>query len=106
MAKQTTVLWTRPALDSLLEIVQYIQIDSPPAAKRLAAQIKTKTSPLERFPTSGRVVQEFPGSGLREILIGNYRIIYRVVKEPSRVEILTVRHGARLLEEHPETEGK
>lgn len=106
MAKQTTVLWTRPALDSLLEIVRYVQMDSPPAAERFAAQIKTKTSRLERFPSSGRVVPEFPSSGLREILIGNYRIIYRVVKEASRVEVLAVRHGARLLEEAPVAEEK
>ena len=106
MGKITRVLWTRPALDSLLEIVRFIQIDSPPAAERFAAQIKTKTSRLERFPKSGRVVQEFASSGLREILVSNYRIINRVVKEAPRVEVLAVRHGARVLEEPPETEGK
>ena len=106
MGKPTTVLWTRPALDSLLDIIRYIQSDNPHAAQRQAGQIRTKVSRLDRFPSSGRVVPEFPSSGLREILVGNYRIIYRVVKEASRVEVLAVRHGARLLEEPPETEGK
>lgn len=99
MAKPATVLWTRPALDSLFEIIRYIQSDNPSAALHLADQIKTKVSRLERFPTSGRAVPEFPSSGLREILVGNYRIIYRIVKDASRVEVLTVRHGARLFEE-------
>jgi plasmid stabilization system protein ParE len=76
MGKPISVLWTRPALDSLLDIVRYIQFDNPPAAQRLAAQIKTKVSLLEHFPSFGRVVPEFPRSGLREILVGNYRIMY------------------------------
>lgn len=104
MGKPITVFWTRPALDSLLDLVRYIQLDNPSAAQRLAAQIKTKVSHLERFPSFGRVVPEFPHSGLREILIGNYRIIYRVVKEASRVEVLAVRHSARLLERTLEDE--
>ena len=97
MAKRTRLVWSRPALDSLLEIVQHIQADNPAAAHRFAEQIKRKLSRLAAFPDSGRIVPEFPGSGLREILVGDYRIIYRAAKRPSRVEVLTVRHGARLL---------
>ena len=33
---------------------------------------------------------------IREVLRGNYRIIYRVL--PTRVEILAVYHSARLLD--------
>lgn len=106
MAKPATVLWTLPALNSLLDIVRYIQVDSPSAAQRLAEEIRTKISRLERFPASGRVVPEFPSSGLREILVRDYGIIYRIVKNRSRVEILTVRHAARLLEGIPEVEGE
>ena len=102
MTKRATVLRTRPASGSLLDILRYIQADSPSAAQRLAEEIEAKTSRLGRFPISGRVVPKFPSSGLREILGGNYRIIYRLVKEKSRVEVLTVRHGARLLDERPE----
>jgi len=75
----------------------HIQTDNPTAAHRFAEQIKSKVSRLADFPASGRIVPEFPGSGLREIIVGNYRIIYRAAKRPPRVEILTVRHGARLL---------
>jgi len=98
MGKSTTVVWARPALDSLLELVRYIQVDNPSAAQRLATQIKAKVSHLEQFPFFGRVVPEFPRSGLREILVGNYRIIYRFAKEALQIEILVVRHSARLLE--------
>jgi len=33
---------------------------------------------------------------LREIILGNYRIIYRLLDE--NVQVLTVHHGARLLD--------
>ena len=103
MARLTPLVWTQPAIDSLLEIVRHIQADNPTAAHRFAEQIKSKVSRLAAFPDSGRIVPEFPGSGLREIIVGNYRIIYRAAKRPLRAEILTVRHGARLLSEAPES---
>jgi addiction module RelE/StbE family toxin len=104
MARPFTVLWTRPALDGLLEIVRHIQADNPTAARRFAERIKTKVARLERFPASGRVLPEFPASSLRELIVGNYRVIYRIVEPPKTVEILAFRHGARLLESEPGTD--
>ena len=103
MAKRAVVVWARPALDSLLDIVRHIRADNPPAARQFAAAVKTKTVRLQKFPESGRPVPEFPASGLRELLVGDYRVIYRVVKAPAAVQILSVRHGARLLESPPES---
>jgi plasmid stabilization system protein ParE len=51
---------------------------------------------LVAFPRSGRVVPEAVRDEIREIFLGNYRIIYRVAN-PGLIEILTVHHGARLL---------
>jgi toxin ParE1/3/4 len=98
MAKRATVVWTKPALDSLLSIVRYIMRDDPVAAQRFGTAVKSKTTRLASFPESGRVVPEFPTAGLREIVAGNYRIIYRHLPDKKSVEILTVRHAARLLE--------
>ena len=69
--------------------------------QRFAAAIKTKVTRLELFPESGRVVPEFPSGGLREVLVDDYRSIYRVVTPRTRVEILAVRHGSRRLESLP-----
>jgi toxin ParE1/3/4 len=102
MPKRASLVWTRPALDSLLDVVRYIKRDNPPAAQRFAAAIKTKVTRLELFPESGRVVPEFPSRGLREVLVEDYRIIYRVVTPRTRGEILAVRHGARRLEALPQ----
>jgi len=104
MARPFTVVWTRPALDSLLEIVQHRQADNPAAARRFAEQIKKKVARLERFPASARSLPEFPTSGLREVIAGDYRVIYRIVAPRRTVEVLTVRHGARLLEREPGTD--
>lgn len=51
---------------------------------------------LEAFPNIGRIVPELGDPAVREIILGNYRIIYRV--KPEFAEILTVYHGARLLD--------
>jgi len=51
---------------------------------------------LAEFPESGRVVPEIGERTVREIIIGNYGVIYR--DHASVVEILTVLHGARLLD--------
>jgi len=60
--------------------------------------VKTVFDAVQRlglFPESGRVVPEFEKSEIREIILGNYRIIYRY--SPDLVEILTVYHSSRLL---------
>ncbi len=98
MPKRASLVWTRPALDNLLDVVRYIKRDNPPAAQRFAATIKAKVTRLELLPESGRLVPEFPSGELREVLVNDYRIIYRVVTPRTRVEILAVRHGARRLE--------
>ena len=102
MPKRASLVWTRPALDSLLDVVRYIKRDNPAAAQRFAATIKTKVTRLELFPESGRVVPEFPSGGLREVLVDDYRIMYRVVTPRTRVQILAVRHRARRLESLPQ----
>ncbi len=101
MTKRVSVVWTRPALASPLEIARYIQIENPSAARRLAMTIKTRVARLEKFPESGRTVLEFPTSDLREIIVSDYRVIYRYLRAASRVQILAVRHGARILEPPP-----
>jgi len=52
---------------------------------------------LESFPESGRIVPEFQRRDLREVILGSYRIVYRL--HADRAVILTVFHGARLFPE-------
>ena len=101
MPRRVTVVWTRPALDSLLDIARHIQIDNPSAAQRFASMVKARVARLDKFPESGRIVPEFPSSNMRELIVSDYRVIYRFLKADSTVQILAVHHGARLLESPP-----
>ena len=97
--RRCRVLWTLPALNGLKRIALYIRAENPPAAKRFATHVRKKVDRLSHFPQLGRVVPEFPESGLRELIHGNYRIIYRV--HPDTVAIVSVYHGQRLLDREP-----
>ena len=95
------MVWNRPAVTSLLDIAHYIQLENPLAARRLASAINSRVARLEKLPESGRSLSEFPTSDLREIIVSDYRVIYRYLKAASRVESLAVRLGARILEPPP-----
>lgn len=47
-------------------------------------------------PYIGRVVPEFNEKFIREVISGNYRIVYKIINE-LQVDILRVYHSARLL---------
>ncbi len=65
-------------------------------AHLLAVNLLTAVERAALFPYSGRVVPETSISDIREILQGNYRIIYRVKHEA--IEVLAIYHSARLLD--------
>jgi toxin ParE1/3/4 len=58
--------------------------------------VLTAVERLVDFPNSGRVVPERKDPVIREIVFGSYRIVYRF--KGKIVEVLTVYHGARLLD--------
>ena len=89
------VKWTPQAASDLEAIAEFIALDSVAYARKFAATIFESTDQLKSFPKSGRVVPEYNQDPIRELLKGNYRVIYRVTGE--FVEILAVHHGARKL---------
>ena len=90
------VRWTVQAADDLEAIVEFISRDSEHYARLLAVDILEAVKRLETLPELGRPVPEITTPDIREILCGDYRVIYRV--RADLVEILTVYHGARLLD--------
>ena len=60
-------------------------------------KIQKAVSNLAEFASLGRQVPEFPHLPYREVLVGNYRVIYR--EEEKRVLVMSVVHGRRLLKE-------
>lgn len=90
-----SVSWTPQALDDLASICLFIGRDSPQIAGVFADRALHAVDRLADHPRSGRVVPELGIETVREIIMGNYRLIYRIREQ--RVEVLTVHHGARLL---------
>jgi plasmid stabilization system protein ParE len=88
--------WTLQASRDLDSIVRFLAQDSPQYARLFSADVIQTVDRLAAFPRSGRVVPELNDPAVREILLGNYRLVYRL-KGPI-VAMLTVYHGARLLD--------
>lgn len=84
------LVWTENARDNLREIAEYLAEEAPPHAEPQIRRLHEAAGRLEDFPQSGRPVPELDGD-LREILVDNYRIIYRV--SPPNVSIVAVVHG-------------
>ena len=91
------VTWSPRALDRAYDIVRRIEENDPLASERWVNGALNKTKVLENFPSMGRVVPEINDPTTRELIYGDYRIIYRY--DQQSVEILTVRHSKQLLSE-------
>lgn len=90
------VKWTQQAADDLESITNFIAKDSVHYASLFAVDIIEAVERLDTFSRAGRIVLEKNKPAIREIIFGNYRIIYRLKNEA--VEILTIYHGSRLLD--------
>lgn len=91
-----TLNWTEQAIEDLVSIAEYISRDSVKYARRQVSIIRQRTKLITSHPNIGRVVPELDNPAVRELIEGNYRIIYRVVST-KRIDILTIHHSARLL---------
>lgn len=90
-----TIDWTELALNDLKLIHDYIAQDSKVYAKRFTFKLTSRVEQLEKFPLSGRIIPEYDSDEIRELLEGNYRIVYKTQK--FKITILRVHHSAKLL---------
>jgi len=86
--------WTKLAVSDLKNIYEYISKDSKRYAKMQVVRIKFSTRILLQFPLAGKIITEIKQDDLREIIEGNYRIIYKIIS-PKRIDIITVHHSTR-----------
>ena len=92
------VLWAEPALSDLDAIHAYISRDSIIYADAVILEILESVDRLLKFPDSGRIVPELGDQETREIIVGNYRVMYDVGQQ--EIEIVTLLHGARDFPQH------
>jgi toxin ParE1/3/4 len=89
------VIWTEFAVEDLRSIHTYISQDSKVYADRFTEKIISRVGQLETHPLSGRVVPELHTDTVRELIEGNYRIIYKI--NTDAISIVRVHHSARQL---------
>jgi len=89
------IIWSPLAVDRASEIADYIAQDKPSAAEKWINTVFSKVARLKSSPEIGRIVTEINDSQFRELIYGNYRIIYRI--ETKQISILTIRHGRQIL---------
>lgn len=98
--KRLAVRWAAIASDDLDRIIDFIAVDAPLNAQRVADRIEALAHSLETLPTRGHVVPELARHGLREWLEVSappWRLIYRV--GGRTVEIVALVDGRRRLED-------
>jgi toxin ParE1/3/4 len=71
------IAWSKLAYNDIDQIYEYISKDSSFYARKTIEKIIRQVESLDKFPESGRIVPEFDNKVIRELIEGNYRIVYR-----------------------------
>lgn len=94
------VKWTKQSISDLDSIAEFIAKDSVKYAEIQIERFLNLVEILSVQPKIGRIVHETDDTNIRELIQGNYRIIYRI-SNPKLIDILTVHHSRRLLSNNP-----
>lgn len=91
------VNWTTQSLVDIENIASFIAKNSEKYAKIQVQRFFERANVLETAPLLGRIVPELNNKTIRELIIGNYRIIYRLVNK-KHIDILTIHSSFMLLQ--------
>ena len=92
------VEWTEFAVARVTEIAEYISLDSPAEAEKWINKIFEKTESIPSLLNRYRSVKESSNPHHKEVIFGNYRIIFKVTAK--KIFILTVRSFKQILPEN------
>ena len=70
------VHWTENAIGQLVNIYEYIAINSPTYGKRMVDRITRRSEQNAKQPLSGRKVPEYDAKDIREALVGRYYLSF------------------------------
>jgi toxin ParE1/3/4 len=91
------VKWTTPAWNDVEEASRFIARDSPRYAIVLQREAQAAAQSLQRFARRGRVVPERSDDRLRELIVGSYRLLYKIVTD-DEVHVIAFINSARNLD--------
>jgi len=89
------VNWTDSAKLDLLEIKEYISLGSKKYAFLELRKIINTTKRLETLPLSGKIISDNYVPFIRQVISGNYKIIFQFFPDLNEVRIIRVIHGAQ-----------
>ncbi len=92
------IIWSPLAVEQVRDIASYIALDKPSVAVQWAEKIFNSVERLTDFPNNGRVVPEINRNEIREIVQGNYRVIYKV--KLKEILVLVVKSYRQQLKEN------
>ena len=90
------VIWSDRALARVSEIALFIARDSKPAATRWVDDLFDSVERLGEFPELGKPGRDVTTPGVREFVIGDFRVFYDV---STYIAVLTVRRARQLIDE-------
>ena len=91
------IVWSPQSLRDLDAIREYIAKDSERYADLTVARIFSAVGRLLQFPHAGRIVPERNEAAIREIIVGRFRVVYRIRDEV--LEVATVFRASRAFPE-------
>jgi plasmid stabilization system protein ParE len=89
------VILTPQSIVDLEEIISFIASDNPNRAGTFGHELIDRALSVTELPERGRVVPEIGDAAVREIVHGNYRIIYEIFSAGGYIYVLRFWHGAR-----------
>lgn len=85
VVKKLGILWSEPAERDLDDLIGYIALDDPGAAKELLHHVLAAVEHLASFPDLGRPTEDL-GRPYRELVsVRPFRIIYRADRKEVRI---------------------
>jgi toxin ParE1/3/4 len=91
------IVFSSGAKADLAEIVKFIAKDKPQAARKWAADTRQSVLRLSNFPKMGRTVPEYGDETIREIINGQFRIVYKIDEKKDTIVIVPIYHAKRIL---------
>ena len=89
------ITWSSLAVDRVKEIALSIKRDNPDVSREVVEAFFAGVERLSEYPESGKINPEANRKSIRELVIKNHRIIYRVAEK--EIFILTVRYSRQLI---------
>jgi plasmid stabilization system protein ParE len=94
------LIWSPRAARDFHNICEYIARDSRRAARKFGRRLLQVIESIPHQPLLGAIVPEYERHDIRERMLADYRIVYRL--RDDGIEIVAITHGARLLPRSPQ----